>query len=186
MRLLILDRDGVINADSESFIRSPEDWQPLPGSLEAIAQASEMGFRIVVVSNQSGLARGLFTIEDLNAINAKMHKHVTKAGGRIDAVFFCPHGPDDGCTCRKPSGQLLVSIAERLRIDLSDTYFIGDRISDVTAARAAGARPILVCTGHGASERERLADSSVPVFDDLSAAVGWLASALPPVKSASA
>jgi D-glycero-D-manno-heptose 1,7-bisphosphate phosphatase len=167
MRSLLLDRDGVINHDSDDFIRSAAQWRALPGSLEAIVRAQRAGYRIIVISNQSGLARGLFDVADLNAIHRHIQTELELIGGRIEAFFFCPHGPDDGCTCRKPGPGLLFAIQQRLGIDLSGTPFIGDRMSDVAAARSAGARPMLVRTG-----LEPLpADESVETFDDLAAAV---------------
>lgn len=172
MRSLLIDRDGVINADSPGFIRSPADWQPLPGALEAIVRACRAGFRVIVVSNQSGLARGLLSIGDLNAIHARMLGDLARLGGRVEAFFFCPHGPDDHCLCRKPRDGLLLAVRERLGIDLSETVFIGDRLSDVDAARAAGARPVLVCSGLETVSAEALADRpGVPVYNDLAEAV---------------
>lgn len=167
MRSLLLDRDGVINHDSDDFIRSAEQWRPLPGSLEAIVRAQRAGYRIIVISNQSGLARGLFDVTDLNAVHRRIQTELERIGGRIDAFFFCPHEPDDGCMCRKPGPGLLLEIEQRLGIDLSGTPFIGDRMSDVAAARSAGARPLLVRTGL----KPLLAAEGVETFDDLAAAV---------------
>ncbi|NIP72535.1 MAG: D-glycero-beta-D-manno-heptose 1,7-bisphosphate 7-phosphatase [Gammaproteobacteria bacterium] len=149
MKLVILDRDGVINEDSDDYIKSPEEWVPIPGSLEAIARLNQSGYRVVVASNQSGLARGLFDIEALNRIHDKMHRALAEAGGTLEAIFFCPHGPDEGCKCRKPEPGLLEEIAKRLRLNLSGVPAVGDTLRDLEAARAAGARPILVRTGKG-------------------------------------
>ena len=153
MKLIILDRDGVINYDSDDYIKSPEEWRPIPGSLEAIARLHREGYRIVVASNQSGVARGLFDMETLGRINAKMLEAVRAKGGEIDAVFFCPHGPMDGCRCRKPLPGLFEEIAERLKTNLRGVYAVGDAERDVIAARAVEARPVLGSTGKGRSRR---------------------------------
>ena len=175
MQLVILDRDGVINEDSDDYIKSPEEWQPIPGSLAAIARLHRAGWRVIVATNQSGVARGLFSIDTLMRIHEKMYRAVSDAGGLIDAVFFCPHHPDDNCQCRKPRPGLLLDIASRLRIDLSGVPLIGDSLRDLEAARAAGATPLLVRTGKGTSTLEhRGLDPAVPVFRDLAAAVDAL------------
>jgi D-glycero-D-manno-heptose 1,7-bisphosphate phosphatase len=140
MRLLIVDRDGVINEESAEFIKTPEEWRPLPGSIEALAAASQMGFRIFIVSNQSGIARGLIEISQLQRIHTKLINEVQRLGGRIDAILFCPHGPDEGCRCRKPRPGMLESIALRTGAPLNEAIFVGDRLSDLEAARAVGAR----------------------------------------------
>jgi D-glycero-D-manno-heptose 1,7-bisphosphate phosphatase len=149
MKLVVLDRDGVINVDSDQYIKSPEEWKPIPGSLEAIASLTQAGFRVVVATNQSGLGRGLFDMATLNAMHNKMHKAVNQLGGRIDAVFFCPHAQDAGCACRKPQPGMLLEIAARFNLALADVPVIGDSLRDLQAASAAGARPILVLTGKG-------------------------------------
>jgi len=149
MKLVVLDRDGVINLDSDQYIKSPEEWTPIPGSLEAIARLTQAGFRVVVATNQSGLGRGLFDMATLNAMHNKMHKAVNQLGGRIDAVFFCPHAQDAGCACRKPQPGMLLEIAERYKLALADVPVIGDSLRDLQAASAAGARPVLVLTGKG-------------------------------------
>ena len=149
MKLVILDRDGVINLDSEQYIKSPEEWTPIAGSLEAIARFTQAGYQVVVATNQSGLGRGLFDMATLNAIHDKMHKAVTQLGGRIDAVFFCPHAEDAGCACRKPQPGMLLEIAARFDVALGGVSAIGDSLRDLDAASAAGARPILVLTGKG-------------------------------------
>ena len=149
MKLVILDRDGVINLDSEHYIKSPEEWKPIAGSLEAIARFTQAGFRVVVATNQSGVGRGLFDMATLNAMHDKMHKAVNQLGGRIDAVFFCPHAQDAGCACRKPRPGMLLEIAERFNVALAGVPAIGDSVRDLQAASAAGARPILVLTGKG-------------------------------------
>jgi D-glycero-D-manno-heptose 1,7-bisphosphate phosphatase len=149
MKLIVLDRDGVINFDSDQFIKHPDEWKPIPGSLEAIARLTREGWRVVVATNQSGLARGLFEMATLNAIHAKMHKAVMAAGGRIEAVFYCPHSADMECACRKPKAGMLVEISVRYTSDLSDVPIIGDSLRDMQAALAVNARPILVKTGKG-------------------------------------
>ena len=176
MAYLILDRDGVINHDSDDYIKSPEEWRPIPGSLKAISKANRAGFRVIVVTNQSGLARGYFDINTLNEIHKKMHQKLSRKGGRIEAVFFCPHGPDDGCNCRKPKSGLLEEIRDRLNISLEEVLFVGDSYSDIQAARSAGAVPVLVRTGKG--EKTLAADdnnlSDVQIYSDLAACIDSL------------
>ena len=155
MKLLILDRDGVINFDSEQFIKHPEEWRPVPGSLEAIAKLTQSGWRIVVATNQSGIARGLFDMEALNAINTKMHKAVTQAGGRIEAVFYCPDSAESNSPCRKPNPGMLLAMAERFNTSLQGTPAIGDSLRDLQAANAVGAQPYLVLTGKGRKTRKQ-------------------------------
>ena len=149
-KLVILDRDGTINQDSDDFIKSPEEWIPLPGALEAIARLNHAGWQVVVASNQSGLGRGLFDMATLNAMHAKMNKHLSAVGGRIDAVFFCPHGPEDKCQCRKPLPGLFEQIGERLGMDLKGTHVVGDSLRDLQAAQASACEPHLVCSGRAA------------------------------------
>ncbi len=175
MRTLLLDRDGVINQDSRDYIRSPNHWRALPGALEAMAKAQRAGFRLVVVSNQSGLARGLFGVRELNAIHQRLCDELARFGGRIEAFFFCPHLPQEDCSCRKPRAGLLVSLGERLGIDLACTAFIGDRVSDVRAAQSVGARPILVRTGIDPINLDELAAcGAVEIYDALPAAIAAL------------
>ena len=149
MRLLILDRDGVINKDSDQYIKSPEEWRPLPGSLEAIALLTQAGYRIVVATNQSGIGRGLFDMATLNAIHNKMHKAVNQAGGRIEAVFFCPDTDASKSPCRKPNPGMFHAIAERFNTPLTNVPAVGDALRDLQAAATVGARPLLVLTGKG-------------------------------------
>jgi D-glycero-D-manno-heptose 1,7-bisphosphate phosphatase len=172
MQLVILDRDGVINEDSAAYIKSPEEWIPIPGSLEAIARLHHAGWHVVVVTNQSGIARKLIDPDILVRIHEKMHRCVADAGGLIDAIFFCPHGPHDNCNCRKPMPGLFLDIARRLRISLYGVPAIGDSLHDLHAAQAAGAHPILVRTGKGA-EAFIVHDMSidVPVYDNLACVV---------------
>ncbi len=147
--LAILDRDGVINYDSDAFIKHPDEWRALPGSLEAIAKLSQAGWKVVVATNQSGLARGLFTMQTLNAIHAKMRKELAALGGHIDAIFICPHGPDDSCLCRKPLPGLFQDIAKRYDISLKGVVAVGDSLRDIQAAYSMGCKTWLVLTGNG-------------------------------------
>ncbi|MGH8613941.1 MAG: D-glycero-beta-D-manno-heptose 1,7-bisphosphate 7-phosphatase [Gammaproteobacteria bacterium] len=170
--LLILDRDGVINEESNTFIKEPQEWHPIPGSLKAIASAHRQGFRIVVVTNQSGLGRGVLNIDALNRIHEEMHRQVIAAGGVIDAIFFCPHTPEDCCPCRKPNPGLYLELAKRLGVSLRGVSAIGDRASDIEAAQRAGAAPRLVKTGRGCETLASEFDlNKVPVYPDLAAAV---------------
>ena len=171
MKLVILDRDGVINNDSDSYIKSPDEWKALPGSLVAIAKFTQAGYHVVVATNQSGIGRGLFEMATLNAIHDRMQRAVAAVGGRIDAIFYCPHGEEANCACRKPKPGLLEEIARRFNTPLQEVPFIGDGLRDLQAAIAAGARPVLVLTGKG--ERTRR-DGNLPpgtrVYADLAAA----------------
>ena len=168
MKLIILDRDGVINTDSEQFIKSPEEWKPIPGSLEAIARLNQAGYRVVVATNQSGIGRGLFDMAMLNAIHDKMHRAAAALGGRIDAVFYCPHTAESTCTCRKPKPGMLEEIGRRFNVPLAGVPAVGDSARDLQAAFAVGAVPILVKTGKG---DKTLAADALPegtrVFADL-------------------
>lgn len=175
MQLAILDRDGVINEIQDGCIASPSDWKPIRGSLEAIARLHRAGWHVVVATNEPGIASGQLDIDAHARINDVMLRRVAESGGVIDAVFYCPHAPDAGCTCHKPRPGLLFDIAERLRIRLDDVPAIGDSLSDVLAARAAGARPLLVKTGKGfGTVGSPELEGDVPVFDDLYSAVDSL------------
>ncbi len=169
MKLVILDRDGVINFDSPQFIKSPEAWKPIPGSLEAIARLNQAGFRVVVATNQSGIGRGLFDMAVLNAIHDK--RALTQVGGRIDALFYCPHAAELNCPCRKPRTGMFEEIGRRFNIDLAGVPAVGDALRDLQAAAAVGARPMLVLTGKG---QKTLEAGGLPpgteVFDDLAEA----------------
>jgi D-glycero-D-manno-heptose 1,7-bisphosphate phosphatase len=174
MKLIILDRDGVVNHDSDDYIKSPDEWQPIDGSLEAIARLNHAGYTVAIASNQSGLARGYFDIEVLTAMHKKMDELLAKIGGRIDAVFYCPHGPDDACHCRKPKPGMLLDIGQRFNVPLKQVIFIGDSIADITAANKANAQAVLVRTGKGIKAEKILQSenkSSIPVYDDLASAV---------------
>ncbi|UDG82491.1 D-glycero-beta-D-manno-heptose 1,7-bisphosphate 7-phosphatase [Candidatus Vallotia cooleyia] len=148
-KLVILDRDGIINQESDSFIKSPNEWIPIPGSLEAIARLNQAGYRTVIVSNQSGLGRGLFNMATLNEIHEKMHYNLAALGGRIDAIFFCSHIPSDYCDCRKPKPGLLVQIIQRFEINPASVPLVGDSLRDLQAGAAAGFSCHLVLTGKG-------------------------------------
>jgi D-glycero-D-manno-heptose 1,7-bisphosphate phosphatase len=171
-KLVVLDRDGVINEDSDDYIKSTDEWIPLPGSLEAIARLNHAGILVAVATNQSGVGRGLFTPDDLNRIHAKFQRGLARVGGHVDGIFFCPHAPDAGCECRKPAPGLLRSISLRFGLPLNTVPFIGDTKRDVDAARAARAYPVLVRTGKG--QRTAAAHPELlefPWFNDLSDAV---------------
>lgn len=163
MKTVILDRDGVINQDSDEFIKSVEEWQPIPGSLEALALLHRHDYRVVVISNQSGIARGLFSQATLNDIHRHMLAETRNKGGLIDAVFFCPHGPDDGCSCRKPASGMFTDVASRLKIEMSGVPAVGDSLRDLQAAQEAGALPVLVKTGKGNATARMLKKKDSPI-----------------------
>jgi len=177
MKLIILDRDGVINQDSDDYIKSPEEFIPIAGSLAAIARLKQAGYIVVVATNQSGVARRLFDIGTLNAIHEKLQRELARYGASLDGIFFCPHGPEDGCECRKPKAGLLREIATRFQVDLDCVPNIGDSLRDIEAAREVGAMPILVKTGKGQRTLEKHANElrDVAVYDDLACAVEVLA-----------
>lgn len=172
--VVVLDRDGVINADSAAFIKSPAEWRPLPGSLAAIAALHRAGLRVVVASNQSGLARGLFDQAVLEAIHGKMLRAVEAAGGRLHGVYYCPHGPDQGCDCRKPAPGLLRRIATDFQVAPDSLIMVGDAERDLQAAWALGARAVLVLTGKGRQTLETMARPPAEVYPDLAAAARQL------------
>jgi len=175
VKLIILDRDGVINQDSDAFVKNPDEWIALPGSLQAIARLTQADWKVVVATNQSGLARGLFDMDTLTAIHTKMRRELAAAGGAIDAVFLCPHGPDDNCTCRKPRPGLFEQIGHRYDIHLAGVPAVGDSLRDLQASSAVGCSPWLVQTGNG---KKTLAKGGLPentrVCEDLSAVVDLL------------
>ena len=174
-KLIVLDRDGVINYDSDQYIKTPEEWRPIPGSLEAIARLNHAGYRVVVATNQSGIGRGLFDMATLNAIHDKMHRALTHVGGRLDAVFFCPHTGDSKCECRKPKPGMLSEIGKRFNSELTGLPCVGDSLRDLISADGVGAQPMLVLTGKG---EKTLRDGDFPkntmIFPDLAFAVSAL------------
>lgn len=172
MKLVILDRDGVINRESDAYIKTPEEWIPIPGSLAAIGRLNKAGFTVVVASNQSGLGRGLFDQQALDAIHARMQAELARAGGRLDGIYYCPHKPEDHCDCRKPKTGLFQQIAAHYRVNMQGVPAIGDSARDLTAAKSAGARPILVKTGRGLETLKQMPDAEV--YPDLAAAADHL------------
>ena len=177
MKLVLLDRDGVINFDSDQYIKSPAEWKPIPGSIDAIARLNQNGYRVVVATNQSGIGRGLFDMATLNAINDKMMELVFRQGGRIDALFFCPHTAEENCSCRKPNTGMYEEIARRFETDLTGVPCIGDALRDLEAGAKMGCQPILVLTGKGKlTQREGNLPKKTLVFADLAEAVKYLTS----------
>ena len=177
MKIVILDRDGVINHDRDDFVKNSLEWVPLPKAAEAIALFSQAGWRVVVATNQSGIGRGLFDMHALNAMHEKMHHLISKAGGRIDAVFFCPHKPEAGCSCRKPAPGMVLEVAERFSVKPESLWLVGDSLRDLEAVADVGGRAILVRTGKGRkTEAAGNLPAGTPVFDDLHAAAEWLIS----------
>ena len=174
-RLIILDRDGVINRDSPNGITSPDEWRALPGSLEAIARLCRGGYRTAVITNQSGVAKGRYSINTLNRIHQKMLNQLQPLGGQIDAFFFCPHDDKDNCACRKPKPGMFIELRGRLNCDLRDAFAVGDRVRDLRAAHAAGARAVLVKTGGGRDTARAIKQcaqlANTPIYDDLAAFV---------------
>jgi D-glycero-D-manno-heptose 1,7-bisphosphate phosphatase len=176
VKLVILDRDGTINHDSDHYIKSLDEWRPLKGSLEAIARLTQAGYRVVVATNQSGIARGLFTTRTLFEIHDHLQRAAVQAGGRIDAFFFCPHKADDNCRCRKPQPGMLIEVGRRFNVALEDAFMVGDSRKDLDAAAAAGVRPVLVLTGNGAkTEKEGKLPRGTAVYADLAAFARQLA-----------
>lgn len=166
-KYIILDRDGVINKDSDHFIKSPQEWQPIEGSLEAIALLHQHGFMIVVITNQSGIARGLFDEKKLSDIHDKMLIEVKKAGGEINAIYYCPHGPEHDCLCRKPKPGMMIQFSREYDISLSGMPMIGDSMRDLQAAIAVNGTPILVKTGKGEKISRQMTKTTIPVFENL-------------------
>jgi D-glycero-D-manno-heptose 1,7-bisphosphate phosphatase len=176
-KVIVLDRDGVGNEDSEEYIKSPNEWEPIKGSIQAIADLTANGFEIVIATNQSGLARGYFSEYDLANIHTKFLSLVEASGGFISAIFYCPHGPGAGCGCRKPKTGLLRKAETELKISLREEFFVGDSMKDLEAAQAFEMRPILVRTGKGRDTEADLCRTlrrSIPIFNDLSAAAKWI------------
>ncbi len=175
-RFVLLDRDGVINQDSDFFIKSPDEWQPIPGSLEAIALLNNHGYKVVVITNQSGLARGLFDTETLATIHDKMLIMTDAKGGNITDIYYCPHGPDDNCECRKPKPGLLHEFSQDHKIDLAGIFCVGDSLRDLQAAWSVDAHPLLVKTGKGYKTLAENKNLDVPVFADFYAASQFIIS----------
>ena len=169
MKLLILDRDGVINQDSDAYIKSLEEWIPIPGSIEAIAQLSQAGWPVAVPPNQSGIARGYYPLSTLDAMHARLRELVAGLGGEVGLIVHCPHGPDDGCDCRKPKPGMLVQIAGHYEVGLAGVWFVGDSKGDLEAALAVDAQPVLVRTGKGEKTLAKGVPPDTLVFDDLAA-----------------
>lgn len=168
MKLVVLDRDGVINEVRNDVIKDPQDFIPVEGSLEAIARLCQNNYRVVVITNQSGIAHGLLTIDDVGRVHARMQQLIASAGGRVDAIFFCPHAPDDDCSCRKPKPGMLHSLMDRLNVELNGVPLVGDSLRDVQTAMVVGATPVLVKTGHGTQTLEENKHlDTVEVYADL-------------------
>ncbi|CAM3082796.1 D-alpha,beta-D-heptose 1,7-bisphosphate phosphatase [Pseudomonas gessardii] len=174
LKLLILDRDGVINYDSDAYIKSVEEWIPLPGSIEAIAQLSKAGWTVAIATNQSGLARGYYDIATLDAMHARLRALVAEQGGEVGLVVYCPHGPDEGCDCRKPKPGMLKIISEHYKVPLAGIWFVGDSLGDLEAAKAVDSQPVLVKTGKGEKTQAKNLPVGTLIFDDLAAVAAEL------------
>ena len=175
MKLIILDRDGVINQDSDDYIRSAEEWQPIPGSLEAIAKLNLAGYTVVIITNQSGVGRGYFSSQDLTAMHQKMRALLNKHHGKIDKIYYCPHTPHDNCTCRKPKTGMFEQVADDYKIDLPSAINIGDSLRDLQAGQLMGCQNILVKTGKGTKTFKELEKpNNIKVFANLSKAVDYI------------
>lgn len=170
MKFIILDRDGVINYDSDYYIKSPDEWIPIPGSLEAIATLNQAGYRVLVATNQSGVARGYYDLPTLQKIHEKFVTLLTSVGGEVEEIFFCPHHPDEKCGCRKPATGLFQQIQAKYAVNFAETYYVGDSYTDILVARSVGCKPVLVMTGNGKKTLEKLTDhSGILQVDDLAA-----------------
>ncbi|WP_268798697.1 D-glycero-beta-D-manno-heptose 1,7-bisphosphate 7-phosphatase [Pseudomonas huanghezhanensis] len=174
MKLLILDRDGVINQDSDAYIKSVEEWIPIPGSIEAIAQLSKAGWTVAIATNQSGIARGYYDMATLDAMHARLRSLVAEQGGEVGLIVYCPHGPDENCACRKPKPGMLNTIANHYAADLRGMWFVGDSKGDLEAAQAVDSQPVLVLTGKGQKTRSTSVPANTLVFDDLAAVAAEL------------
>ena len=174
LKLLILDRDGVINYDSDAYIKSVTEWIPLPGSIEAIAQLSKAGWTVAIATNQSGIARGYYDIATLDAMHARLRTLVAEQGGEVGLVVYCPHGPDEGCDCRKPKPGMLKIIAEHYKVPLAGIWFVGDSLGDLEAAKAVDSQPVLVKTGKGEKTQAKNLPVGTLIFDDLAAVAAEL------------
>ncbi|WPC05134.1 D-glycero-beta-D-manno-heptose 1,7-bisphosphate 7-phosphatase [Pseudomonas benzenivorans] len=174
MKLLILDRDGVINHDSDAYIKTLEEWIPMPGAIEAIARLSKAGWTVAVATNQSGLARGYYDAATLEAMHAHLRQLVAEQGGELGLIVHCPHGPDDGCDCRKPKPGMLQAIAEHYAVSLAGVWFVGDSSGDLQAAQAVDCQPVLVKTGKGERTLAKPLPAGTLVFEDLAAVAAHL------------
>ncbi len=175
-KYVLLDRDGVINHDSGDFIKSPDEWQPIDRSLEAIALFTKQGYQVVIMTNQSGVGRGLYSDATLTEIHLKMIRMTEQAGGKIKHIYYCPHLPDAGCLCRKPKPGMLEQFSQDENTPLDDIYFIGDSLRDIEAGIAAGARSLLVKTGNGEITLAAHPDLNIPIFENLYAAAEYILS----------
>jgi len=182
MKLIILDRDGVINEDSPAYIKSPAEWHPIAGSLEAIAKLKQAGYTVIVVTNQSGVGRGYFTLEDLDAMHHKMQQKLEKLGGKVDRIYFCSHTPDDNCDCRKPKIGMFKQIMHDYGIDLNGVINVGDSLRDIQAGQVVACRNILVLTGKGKRTRQENPKLDAEIFPDLAAAVDNLLQEINPTQ----
>lgn len=170
MKLIILDRDGVINQDRDDFVKSVDEWIPIEGSMDAIAFLTQAGYTITVATNQSGLARKYFTMQTLNEMHSKMHKLVQQAGGEISGIWFCPHMSEHNCHCRKPKSGMILDILERFQAEANETWLVGDSLRDLEAIANAGGKPVLVKTGKGMKTLEKEAEklpNNTLIFDNL-------------------
>jgi D-glycero-D-manno-heptose 1,7-bisphosphate phosphatase len=174
VKLLILDRDGVINQDSDAYIKSVEEWIPIPGSVEAIAQLSKAGWTVAIATNQSGIARGYYDLATLDAMHARLRELVAEQGGEVGLIVYCPHGPDEGCDCRKPKPGMLKTIADHYAVDLAGVWFVGDSKGDLEAAQAVDCQSVLVMTGKGQKTRNTPLPANTLIFDDLAAVAAEL------------
>jgi D-glycero-D-manno-heptose 1,7-bisphosphate phosphatase len=174
VKLLILDRDGVINQDSDAYIKSVEEWIPIPGSIEAIAQLSKAGWTVAIATNQSGIARGYYDLATLDAMHARLRELVAEQGGEVGLIVYCPHGPDEGCDCRKPKPGMLKTIADHYAVDLAGVWFVGDSKGDLEAALAVDCQSVLVMTGKGQKTRNTPLPANTLIFDDLAAVAAEL------------
>ena len=174
MKLIILDRDGVINEDSDAYIKSLDEWIPIPGSIEAIARLSKAGWTVAVATNQSGIARGYYPLEVLDSMHARLRELVAEQGGEVGLIVHCPHGPDDGCDCRKPKPGMLQQIAAHYDVPLGGIWFVGDSGSDLQAALAVDCQPVLVKTGKGERTLGKTLPAGTLIFQDLAAVAARL------------
>ena len=178
MPFIILDRDGVINYDSDDYIKSPEEFHVIPGGLEAIAKLNQAGYRVLVASNQSGVARGFYSIETLEKIHAKLHQQLAEVGGKIEEIFYCPHHPNEDCPCRKPKPGMFHQIQEKYDVDFATTYFVGDTLSDIHVATAVGCKPLLILSIKGKQTLEKHPEvARFPHYESLAMAVDFILSA---------